>query len=110
MMNLSIFYQCSLLSPLLFIIVLEVLSQEFCVGVPWEVLYVDDLMVIADSLYECVRRFQTWKKGMEKKGLRVNAKKTKVMVCDDGLNILHKSGKYPLWSVLHWHQKQQHLL
>ena len=32
---------------------------------------------------------------MEKKGLRVNAKKAKVMVCSEDLNILSKSGKYP---------------
>ena len=88
-------HQGSVLSPLLFIIVLEALSQEFCVGIPWEVLYADDLVVIADSLDKCVWRFQTKKKGMEKKGLRVNAKKTNVMVCGDDLNILHKSGKYP---------------
>ena len=33
------FHQGSVLSPLLFIIVLEVLSREFCSGVPWEDLY-----------------------------------------------------------------------
>ena len=46
----------SVLSPLLFIIVLEALSHEFRVGVPWEDLYADDLVIIADSLEECVRR------------------------------------------------------
>ena len=49
-------HQGSVLSPLLFIIVLETLSREFCSGVPWEDLYVDDLIFIAESLEECVRR------------------------------------------------------
>ena len=49
-------HQGSILSPLLFIIVLEALSHEFRVGVPWEDLYADDLAIIADSLQECVRR------------------------------------------------------
>ena len=35
---------------LLFIIVLEALSCEFRAGVPWEDLYADDLVIIADSL------------------------------------------------------------
>ena len=48
-------HQGSVLSPLLFIIVLEALSREFRCGVPWEDLYVDDLVIIAESLEECVR-------------------------------------------------------
>ena len=36
-------HQGSVLSPLLFIIVLEALSCEFWAGVPWEDLYADDL-------------------------------------------------------------------
>ena len=46
----------SVVSPLLFIIVLEALSHKFRAGVPWEDLHVDDLVIIADSLEECVRR------------------------------------------------------
>ena len=37
-------HQGSVLSPLLFIIVLEALSREFRSGVPWEDLYADDLV------------------------------------------------------------------
>ena len=88
-------HQGSVLSPLLFIIVLEALSREFRSGVPWEDLYADDLVIITESLEECVTRLLAWKEGMEKKGLRVNAKKTKVMICGSGLDILERSGKYP---------------
>ena len=68
-------HQGSSLSPLLFIKVLEALSLEFRSGVPWEDLYVDDLVIIADSLEECVGRFLIRKEAMEM-GLRVNAGKT----------------------------------
>ena len=61
-------HQGSVLSPLLFIIVLEALSREFRSGVPWEDLYANDLVIIAESLEECVRRLLTWKEAMEKKG------------------------------------------
>ena len=88
-------HQGSVLSPLLFIIVLEALSREFCSGVPWEDLYADDLVIIAESLEECVRRLLTWKEAMEKKGLRVNAGKTKIMICGMGLDLLQSSGKFP---------------
>ena len=87
-------HQGSVLSPLLFIIVLEALSREFRAGVPWEDLYAD-LVIIADSLEECVRRLLIWKEAMEKKGLRVNAGKTKVKICGTGLDLFQSSGKYP---------------
>ena len=88
-------HQGSVLSPLLFIIVLEALSREFRSGVPWEDLYADDLVIIAESLEECVRRLLTWKEAIEKKGLRVNAGKTKIMICGTGLDLLQSSGEFP---------------
>ena len=88
-------HQGSVLSPLLFIIVLEALSREFRSGVPWEDLYADDLVIIAESLEECVRRLLTWKEAMEKKGLRVNAGKTKILICGTGLDLLQSSGQFP---------------
>ena len=59
-------HQGSLLSPLLFIIVLEALSLEFCAGVevPWEDLYADDLVIVAGSLEKCVRRLLIWKEAL----------------------------------------------
>ena len=51
-------HQGSVLSPLLFILVLEALSREFRTGVPWELLYADDLVVIADSLEECISKLR----------------------------------------------------
>ena len=50
---------------------LEALSREFRCGVPWEHRYADDLVIIAESLEECVRRLLTWTEAMEEKGLRV---------------------------------------
>ena len=56
-----------MLSPLLFILVLEALSREFRTGAPWELLYADDLLIIADSLEECAAHLKGWKDAMKRK-------------------------------------------
>ena len=88
-------HQGSVLSPLLFIIVLEALSREFRTGCPWELLYADDLMISAESMEELLVKLKTWITEMEKKGLRVNMGKTKIMVSGMDLDLLKKSGKDP---------------
>ena len=82
-------HQDSVLSPLLFIIVLEVLSREFRTGCPWKLLYADDLMISAESTEELLVRQRS------KKGIRMNIGKTKIMESDINLDVLKKSGKYP---------------
>jgi len=47
--------QGSALSPLLFVIVMEAISREFRVALPWELLYADDLAVIAVTEEELVK-------------------------------------------------------
>ena len=88
-------HQGLVLSPLLFIIKLEALSREFRSWAPWEDLYADDLVIIAESLKECDRRLLTWKEAMEEKRLRVNAGKRKSIICGTGLDLLQSSGEFP---------------
>ena len=51
-------------------------------------------VIITESLEESVRRLLTWKEAMEKKGLRVNAGKMKIMVSGMGLELLQSSGEF----------------
>ena len=88
-------HQGSVLSPLLFIIVLEALSRHSRVGVPWELFFADDLVIIDTSLVKCVARVKAWKEAMEAKGLRVNMGKTKFMASGVDLDVLHDTGKFP---------------
>ena len=88
-------HQGSVLNPLLFPLVLEALSHEFRTAAQWELLYADYLVIIADSLEECVTRHITWKEKMEERGFPVNTKKTKFLVSGNGLGVLKKEGRYP---------------
>ena len=84
----------SVLSPLLFILVLEALSRDFCTSVPCELLYADDLVLIADNLKDFISMLNAWKAGMESKGLCVNMKKTKFLLSGIAIDVLNKSGKH----------------
>ena len=88
-------HQGSVLSPLLFIIVLEALSKKFRKGLPYELLYADDLVLIAESEELLVEKIERWRKGLETGGLRVNFGKTKIMRCEIGAGQVKSSGKYP---------------
>jgi len=86
-------HQGSVLSPLLFVSVMEVISREARTGLPWELLYADDLVLIAKSEEELKEKIAKWKGCMEAKGMRVNVGKTKVMISGEGA--IEKSGKWP---------------
>ena len=49
-------HQGSALSPLLFVIVMEAISREFRVALPWELLYADDLDVSAETEEDLIKR------------------------------------------------------
>ena len=83
-------HQGSGLSPFLFIVVMDVISETCREGLPWELLFADDLSLTAkdDDLSLAAKaetkmqeKWQKWQEGIEKKGLKVNTGKTEVMVC-----------------------------
>ena len=87
-------HQGSVLSPLLFAIVMEEVSKLIRSGLPWEELFADDLVVTDQEEKMMWVRFDEWKTVLEVKGLRVNMSKTKVMVSGEK-NEAEKSGKWP---------------
>ena len=50
----------------------------------FEILYADDLALIAESMEEMQLKFHRWESEIEKKRLKVNRGKTKVMVRGEG--------------------------
>ena len=73
-------HQGSALSPLLFIAVMEEATKE-CRGEGlFELLYADDLVLTGETREEAKEMFIRWKSGIERRGLKINMEKTKVMV------------------------------
>ena len=72
-------HQGSALSPLLFIMVIDVLTEDVIDGSLMELLYADDLVLCGESLNDVINKYGRWKNAVEGKGLRVNVDKTKGM-------------------------------
>ena len=72
-------HQGSALSLLLFIMVMDALTEEVRDGSLMELLYPDDLVLYGESLNEFMDKYERWKKALEVKGLRVNFNKIKGM-------------------------------
>ena len=73
-------HQGSVLSPLIFAIVVDVVTEHAREGLLNEILYVDDLELVSESLNNLRERFQRGRSALEDKGLKVNVRKTKMMV------------------------------
>ena len=88
-------HQGSVLSPLLFITVIQAITKIVSSGLPKELLYADDLVIMAETEEELDAKLTLWKNAMEKKGLRVNVGKTKVMCSEHGKGKVNKSTNFP---------------
>ena len=69
-------YQGSALSPLLFIMIMDVVT-DVRNGSLMELLYANDLVLSGESLNEVMDKYERWKNAVGGKGLRVNVDKTK---------------------------------
>ena len=72
-------HQGSALSPLLFIMVMDVLTEDVRDGSLMESLYANDLVLCGDSLNKVVNKHKRWKNTVEGKSLMVNVDKTKAV-------------------------------
>src|SRR6266516_2254260 len=53
-------HQGSVLSPMLFNIVMQAIADNFKKGLPWGLPYEDDLVLLAESRVELERRLEVW--------------------------------------------------
>jgi hypothetical protein len=63
---------------------MDVVCGDIMEGLLFEILYADDLVLMADIMEELQLKFDRWKSVIERKGLKVNMGKTKVMVSGEG--------------------------
>ena len=76
---------------------MEMISREYPVpfGLPLELLYADDLILMAESEESLRDKIVKWKSGLEAKGLKRNTGKTKVMFSCSMKDKVEEKGKWP---------------
>ena len=70
-------------------------SEARSSGLPSELLYADDLVLMAPTMEQLGRRVAERRASILEKGLKVNAGKSKVMVGSSGWKMIVNSGKWP---------------
>ena len=60
-------------------IVMEAVTHSVREGLPWEMLYADDLVLIGKCEEELKEKLRKWNECLKEKGLKINEDKTKMM-------------------------------
>ncbi|KAE8668068.1 Armadillo repeat-containing protein LFR [Hibiscus syriacus] len=72
-------HQGSALSPYIFALIMDDIYCATPDGVPWCMLFADDIVLVAETKSELNSRLATWKTALEEKGLRINIEKTEYL-------------------------------
>ena len=70
------------------------LSREFRVTLRWQ-LYTDDLVVIAKTEDDLIKRLNEWNGNVENRGMRVNMNKTKIMISEEWQKVTQTAVRWP---------------
>ena len=75
-------HQGSALSPLLFNIVFDVITENVREDPPWCILYADDIVLIAESKLGLERKLEDWRYALESRGMKISRPKTEYFTTD----------------------------
>ena len=72
-------HQGSALSPFLFAIIIDCLTQEVQREAPWDMLFADDVVVCGNRRDEIEERLELWRGAMEDRGMKLSRQKTEYL-------------------------------
>ena len=77
-------HQGSALSPFLFAVIMDRLTDEVRREPPWTMLFSDDIVICEETREEVRRRLEFWKYGLERRGMKVSRSKTEYCCINGG--------------------------
>jgi hypothetical protein len=75
-------HQGSALSPYLFALVMDEVTRDIQGGIPWCMLFADDVVLVDESMTGVDQKLELWRRTLEAKGFRLSRPKTEYMKCD----------------------------
>ena len=72
-------HQGSTLSPFLFNIVMEVMTDGVREGAPWCMMYADDVVLCAETKVELEQKLEAWRRALEERGIKISRKMTEFL-------------------------------
>ncbi|KAK3539988.1 hypothetical protein QTP70_019636, partial [Hemibagrus guttatus] len=76
-------HQGSALSPFLFAIVMDQLSEEVRQESPWTMMFADDIVVCSKSREQVEESLERWRFALERRGMKVSRSKTEYMCVNE---------------------------
>ena len=77
-------HQGSALSPFLFAIIMDCLTEEVRRESPWDMMFADDVVLCTEKRGEVERRLEEWTRALEQQGMKVNRTKTEYLATGGG--------------------------
>ena len=81
-------YQGSVLSPLLFNIVMDCLIEEVRLEAPWNMIFANDVVLCTGTKEEVEEQLESWRRALEDRGLKVNRQKTEYFCAGGGTVVM----------------------
>jgi hypothetical protein len=75
-------HQGSALSPYLFDSVMDEITRDIQGGIPWCMLFADDVVLVDESRMGVDQKLELWRRTLEAKSFRLSRSKTEYMKCD----------------------------
>ncbi|KAK3525514.1 hypothetical protein QTP86_033482 [Hemibagrus guttatus] len=76
-------HQGSALSPFLFAIVMDQLSEEVRQESPWTMMFADDIVICSESREQVEENLERWRFALERRGMKVSHSKTEYMCVNE---------------------------
>ena len=78
-------YQGSALSPFLFAIVMDRLTDDVRWEAPWNMMFAHDIVIASESREQAEEDLERWRFALEKRGMKVSCSKTKYLCMSDNV-------------------------